>query len=742
MSVIGDLVSKCCDLSVGAVALALGDPSGGQLAASALGGLTSIGVGMWASCEDRTRDRAMNRALANLGKSGAFTEDALKDAATLLGDKQTCLIDPARLSSLATEQNLAKGGAEYLVSQMQPAPDPGTADILRVALQAGIETCLEDQAFLQKLTFEFVRDIARGQGVELRVLERIETKIDALPQQIADLLRQQGLVSDTGGVDLSDLRKLAAKFGENDIREAGPLLSFLESKAEEFRAYKAQVDAIDERTAGLGNLKSAAQDAANNLDFDEVEMLLSRVQEVELEVAAETAELRARNALLRGRPEQAYTLLTAAADSFAAVDPLEPARRRQAYAKMLYEHGLRYGGTGLTLAAEAWRRAAYDFGEAENPTHWAMVMQNLAVALQNQGTRTAGPEGAVLLDEAVDSYRAAMRVHTEADHPVVWATVMQNLGSALQQQSTRTAGPEGAALLAEAVDSYRAALRVRTEADHPVDWAMAMQNLGSALQQQGTRTAEPEGAALLAEAVDSYRAALRVRTEADEPVRWAMTMQNLGIALKEQGTRTAGPEGAALLAEAVDSFRAALRVRTEADHPVDWAVTMQNLGNALQGQGTRTAGAERAALLAEAIDSYRAALRVRTEADEPVRWAQTMQNLGLALQNQGTRIAGPEGAVLLGQAVDSYRAALRVRTETDEPVSWAMTQENMALLEQARAAHDTCTDPHSALQAALAHVDAALTVYDPDHMPYDYGTATTLRNDLRAQLEQCADEEK
>jgi hypothetical protein len=31
-------------------------------------------------------------------------------------------------------------------------------------------------------------------------------------------------------------------------------------------------------------------------------------------------------------------------------------------------------------------------------------------------------------------------------------------------------------------------------------------------------------------------------------------------------------------------------------------------------------------------------------------------------------------------------------------------------------------------------VTAALTVYDPDHMPYDHAKATKLRDVLRAQL--------
>lgn len=165
------------------------------------------------------------------------------------------------------------------------------------------------------------------------------------------------------------------------------------------------------------------------------------------------------------------------------------------------------------------------------------------------------------------------------------------------------------------------------------------------------------------------------------------------------------------------------------------AVAQNDLGAALKEQGIRMAGPEGADLLGEAVDSYRAALRVRTEAEHPVDWAMTMQNLAIALRNQGSRTAGPEGAALLGEAVESYHAALRVRTEADHPVEWAGTQVNLAIAERARAQHDSSTDPVGHLRAALAHVDGALRVYDPEHMSYDHGRASDLRAEILAALD-------
>ncbi|MEP4553839.1 helix-turn-helix domain-containing protein, partial [Tateyamaria sp.] len=271
-----------------------------------------------------------------------------------------------------------------------------------------------------------------------------------------------------------DLQNLAARFELDGVYTMpdGELRRLLTLKADEHRALKSEVDNIDDGLIRLSNLKAAAQDAIARVNLDEVEELLSRVQEVELEEAAKTAELRANNALLRGRVEQAYRILCAAADSFAAVDPLEPAQRKiLGYAEKLGRHGMRFGGAGLSLSVEMMRQTATDNLKAMDAWLWAAGKNAEAVGLQHQGTRTDGPKGADLLAEAVAAYRAALEVSTRADHPVHWAITQNNIGAALRNQSTRTDGSKAADLLAQAVAAYRAALEVRTRADHPMQWA-------------------------------------------------------------------------------------------------------------------------------------------------------------------------------------------------------------------------------------------------------------------------------
>ena len=358
------------------------------------------------------------------------------------------------------------------------------------------------------------------------------------------------------------LELLAARFdakGAHSLSDA-QLRDFLTQKAEEYRDYRNRIEGLDARVAAIGNLKGAARDAAERLDFDEVEEVLARVDEVETEIAAETKETRAANALLRGRVQDAYVILSAAADSFGGIDRLEPARRRLTYADRLYAHGLRYGGAGLTLAADMNRRALDDLSEESTPDLWARAQNNLAIALRNQGSRTGGEQGTALLAGAVSAYRAALRVWTEADHPVDWAMAQNNLGTALQEQGSRTGGAQGATLLAEAVSACRAALRVWTEADHPVQWAGTQNNLAAALQEQGSRTGGEQGATLLAKAVSACRAALRVRTETDHPVDWAMTHVNMALAELAIADHDGTADPVAHLQAAFDHVEAALTI--------------------------------------------------------------------------------------------------------------------------------------------------------------------------------------
>lgn len=128
---------------------------------------------------------------------------------------------------------------------------------------------------------------------------------------------------------------LSAQFGwkANSIPSESELRSFLDAKTLEYHSYRQLIESIDDRTLGLGNLKAAARDAAERFDFASVEEFLSRIDEVQTELAAEGKELRAANALLQGRVEDACRHFCSAAASFGGIDANEVIRRKIKYAK-------------------------------------------------------------------------------------------------------------------------------------------------------------------------------------------------------------------------------------------------------------------------------------------------------------------------------------------------------------------------------------------------------------------------
>ncbi|SPH18600.1 hypothetical protein DEA8626_02140 [Defluviimonas aquaemixtae] len=571
-----------------------------------------------------------------------------------------------------TPADLAKHAAdadeltEATMQALSVEADDGGGRLFHLCIAVALKAICSDPAALDVAQSLMMRDLRREQRAQGETLAAILNHVQ--------------------GASPDELRLLARRFGIDGAATMSPqqLKTMLEDKAQEYRALKAEIDAIDTRTAGLGNLKAAARDAVDRLDFAEVEALLSRVDEVETEIMAETKELRARNALMMGDAEAAFRHLSAAADSFAGLDRAEPANRRIGYSELLYHHGLRYGGDGLTLASGMIRAALVDLTRQAQPLLWSEAQNCLANTLSEQGSRSDGAAGTNHLAKAVAAYREALTVRTRTDHPAQWATITQNLATALMEQGNRSMGTAGMDLLAEAVAAHRDALTALTRADHPK--------------------------------------------------QWAMTMQNLGRALQTQGSRTEGRVGTVLLAEAVDACRDALTVLMRDDHPVLWATTVQNLANALSARGLRVQGTAGTGLLEEAVAAYRNALTIFTRDDHPVDWAMTMQDLAITLGAQGGRTEGSAGTGLLAEGVAACRGALTVFTRDDHPLQWAETQENMARLERARAGHDACLDPRPHLKAALAHVEAALEVYDPDHMTFYYEKATRLRDHLLSAL--------
>lgn len=418
-------------------------------------------------------------------------------------------------------------------------------------------------------------------------LDDLKTGQATQTEMLAELLRRTqgfpGAVAQAEALTLDDLKTLAAAFGETSLNTKPDLLDFLTKKAAEYGEYRAQIDALDERVAAISNLKGAAQDAAERLDFEEVENLLSRVDQVETEIAAETKEARARNALMRGRVEDAYRMLSSAADSFSSVDPLEPARRRiLKYSDLLQQHGERFPGRANHFLITMIEHALSDALRSSEPVTFGQGKHFIACACGAIATRAREPEMRSLFPRAIKEFRSALEIFEEQQHAGQYFNDLTNLGRALHDFGDRTPEVAGENLLCDSIVVGREAVGFYEQHEEfartiPNKLFGAKLSLASSLRTLGGRLPRELGMPLLEEArwhLEHSQA--RLSTD-DEPRLWAWATGGLSSVLSDLAARTPGNAGKALFKAAFDYRTRVQSVFTKDAYPIEWAKSHANL---------------------------------------------------------------------------------------------------------------------------------------------------------------------
>ncbi len=469
---------------------------------------------------------------------------------------------------------------------------------------------MNDPAFTNQLAPDYQRAV-------LARLTALCGALAELTEKYGDLSRAMGNLED---LHRSELEALAFRFNLDPAADATAreMLELLRSRAAEVRELERELETLRARFPQLGNVIAEALDRLNAGDTQAVRHMVrdarrvlhdARLREA-LEQDAEFVEIDARALLLEQKPEEAFTHLSAAADSFAAIDPMEPARRRVHYADRLYQHGLRYGGAGLMLAAQMNEGALHRLDPAMQPALWGRANHGLAKALRNLGSRVGGSTREQSVARAVQAFRATLEVTPRGLDPYHWAMVQNDLASTLRDQAFVKTGAQAKSLYSEVVAACRAALTVYTREDYPWDWARVHENLGLTYSEIGYRDRRPEGVAFFEEAIKAFRAALTVYTFAEHPRDFATAHINLGRTLCAQGPRLGGAAGVKRLTEAIDALKAGMLYFTPTDFPVFWAQGQENLAIARWALSEQPGVSDPPALLAAALENVEAALKV------------------------------------------------------------------------------------------------------------------------------------
>lgn len=319
----------------------------------------------------------------------------------------------------------------------------------------------------------------------------------------------------------------------------------------------------------------------------------------------------------------------------------------------------------LQKAIEDFVAASEYFGRFDYPQDWALVQNELGVALLRFGQANSS---IAEIDMAISSFEAALSQSNRKRAPLKWGAVKTNLANALSILGPREPNDEK---LIQAARVYREALEEHTLERMPLEWAALHHNMGTALQSLGQKKQDVQA---LSEAVSAYELALEIRTPEISRSGFIASQINLGASLSLLADLGAG---AVALDNAINAYRAALSEMNDETQQIQRAIVQHSKALSLLARAQTLPGVE---LLNEAQEALLESLNVFTRDRLPSRWAVAQNNLGNVLQELGLRGGGVDQ---LDQATKAYENALEVLSTTSPAYAESVVQ-NLARTQQLR----------------------------------------------------------
>jgi CHAT domain-containing protein len=365
------------------------------------------------------------------------------------------------------------------------------------------------------------------------------------------------------------------------------------------------------------------------------------------------------------------------------------------------------------------------------PVLWARAQHVLAEAydLAIRDRRVSNPRS--LIEDMIAACEAALTVRTHEVFPVDRAKTQSLL--AIAYRNRRIGGWPGAENIERSIALGTAASGVLSREAFPGEWAQVQANLGFAYQLSIVRGDLAEN---IERSIAFFEAALTVYTRDAFPPEWAEAQVQLALlyATRLRGAYADNIERAIALLEETQT------VLTRETYPIEWAKSRTALASAyfVRRHGVHRENIERAIALLDA------ALAVYSRDGMPLDRASTQVTLA---QLHLDRIREPNVDIYhapadadekrtrrerqdnVERAIAYAEAALTVLTREDSPLAWANAQVTLAAAYARRrrvAGTENDDEPLSVFFAwqlenskrAVAHYEAALTVYGPDVLPF------------------------
>ncbi|SLN70025.1 hypothetical protein ROA7450_03814 [Roseovarius albus] len=575
------------------------------------------------------------------------TPDAPKDADILFVQ----MVDAGLLTPHEITENSmdAEVCTEAMIAKLSDKTDP-TGEMRRPEMRRLFIKITRSTLAPLFRTKEYAADLTPAYMAEsLQTAHRTERKIDDVAAKLDNLEAQS-----RGTLDA-----LALRFGELAPEEMtlANLQSFLIEKASDYRALQQELETLRGSAPRIENVLSAVEASIRVLDLEEAERLLASVREASsgalrqpLEDNARLMEAQARIALIRQRPERAFTLLSSAADSFAVLDPLEPSRRRLSYARAFYEYGERFGGP-VTEIAERIAHAILTVVDASNPRLFAEAQNLLGLSLLSQGRYATDANGSDLLNRAIEAFMITS--NTAEGH--LRAASLDHISMTRMTQAHRAKPPVRQDLLRAAISGSSEAIALFGD-DRP-SVARALNNLGNAHLLLADELDGTELTETLDHAFAALDRATRLFGDLGDVMNMAGARFGVATVIERQAKIYDDP---VRRKRAIDEFNKALQFYLDRKMPQDAAMASGALGSALLTHATNAPPEHIISLLTAAEAALGDAAAHYRNTEQPLLEVALLRKLSISKEMRALSLPTLEAADLLHQSQAHLKRALEL----------------------------------------------------------------------------------
>ncbi|SLN47967.1 hypothetical protein PEL8287_02479 [Roseovarius litorisediminis] len=608
MSTFEKIADKSSTICVGALAFALGDPSGGIVVATGLGGLAAVGIALRKNCAKRARENAIQATIVALRDTPEFDGVNLERANALLQDRQ----EHTTLNSghlIAAYKHGAKEARIAALVELLHATIPFDGDtnqiktLLRHALTAAMRSCYDDKDFRAQLNEETLIDIARKTDGLTTTVDRVEKrteKIEAGQNEIKESLqdiqsnfrRLQEQHKNDPEAALADLRDIAIELNHPKPHRENwqDLIVYITNKVQQLQATITRYEQTSPED-GNANARSEIARLLRERRYAEVQKLFDGILEMgrdgelnrRLEEAAFALEGKADLALIENRVEDAYDYLSRAADSFAGIDPLETAEKRFAYHQRLRSHGDRFGGEGFDFAVKILEAATQSYNKLKDNKALRSEHSRLQTLVE-KSNRMDDTSASHLLKEVIMEYLPLLATYMHVGHKEDAATVENSLGRALNTLVRRNTAANRAnaqpiedvhlmelALwhLSSAVDYFRSV-------EDMEKWAGARNNYANARKNYAVLFGNHDQEKFLFEALEAFDDALTVITREKDFNKNVEIRRDRASARVCLGQMVEGNRGTEHIDHALKDYEEVIKILSNSDNPRLLAETHAN----------------------------------------------------------------------------------------------------------------------------------------------------------------------